>query len=504
MAEIQVDYKRDMQSSYMVIGTEKPCRDTYQTLMLLNNRIEGLLPMELRSVDNRNEFYYVISSKQTYSRLYEKKKLGLRELRKIIRSIIEIVNRGKEYLLEEDNFLITPDYIYMTIPELTISLCYLPGYRTSMLKQLSSLFEVMLNQVDYKDEGAVLLIYGLYMASREDGCTFETLLGILRERQESIKLEERENIEKEEDWEQNKDEGIDDDIKAPELRKYNRINNEEKCEYRTTAGKMAGKEPEASTAGNGTNNPFLNMPKAEKRKRILISMGLFAAAAAVVCWGINGNILYRPYSTKPDLIRILMMAAVLSIAVGMAVWLLYPAMKKKRMVIRPVRIEQSANRGSCRMDSDMGMDAGTAYQCAEERDQKEADQNQSDVQAIERDRKDEWVEAEEKTVLLADFLKEEYCLVPAGAHTDERAVLEEFPYFIGKWKEHVNLAIEDSSVSRLHARITKEGQEYFITDLNSTNGTFLNSERLEPNETRKLDIGDEIAFAGRKYRFVVM
>lgn len=63
---------------------------------------------------------------------------------------------------------------------------------------------------------------------------------------------------------------------------------------------------------------------------------------------------------------------------------------------------------------------------------------------------------------------------------------------IGKKKEEVDVVLEDSSVSRMHARISKEGQDYYLEDLNSTNGTFKNGLRLQPYEKRKLESGDEL------------
>lgn len=63
---------------------------------------------------------------------------------------------------------------------------------------------------------------------------------------------------------------------------------------------------------------------------------------------------------------------------------------------------------------------------------------------------------------------------------------------IGKKKEEVDLVLEDLSVSRMHARIIKQGAEVYLEDLNSTNGTFKNGLRLEPYERRKLETEDEI------------
>lgn len=63
---------------------------------------------------------------------------------------------------------------------------------------------------------------------------------------------------------------------------------------------------------------------------------------------------------------------------------------------------------------------------------------------------------------------------------------------IGKRKEEADLVLEDISVSRLHARIVKEKETYYIEDLNSTNGTFKNGLRLQPYERRELEEEDEI------------
>lgn len=85
------------------------------------------------------------------------------------------------------------------------------------------------------------------------------------------------------------------------------------------------------------------------------------------------------------------------------------------------------------------------------------------------------------------------------ADGETAAELEELPFVIGKRKEDVSLALNDYSVSRIHARITEEGGNYYIEDLNSTNGTFKNGLRLQPYEKRKLEKGDELKFGKTEY-----
>ena len=63
---------------------------------------------------------------------------------------------------------------------------------------------------------------------------------------------------------------------------------------------------------------------------------------------------------------------------------------------------------------------------------------------------------------------------------------------IGKKEDEVDLVLKDISVSRMHAKITKQDDDYYIEDINSTNGTFKNGLRLQPYEKRKLEEDDEI------------
>jgi hypothetical protein len=51
---------------------------------------------------------------------------------------------------------------------------------------------------------------------------------------------------------------------------------------------------------------------------------------------------------------------------------------------------------------------------------------------------------------------------------------------------------EDGGVSRRHARIILEGGNYFVEDLDSTNFTFVNKQKLAPKTRQQVSDGDEI------------
>jgi pSer/pThr/pTyr-binding forkhead associated (FHA) protein len=58
--------------------------------------------------------------------------------------------------------------------------------------------------------------------------------------------------------------------------------------------------------------------------------------------------------------------------------------------------------------------------------------------------------------------------------------------------EEASLRVDEPLVSRLHARIERRGERFFVMDLGSTNLTRVNGEVIAERELRD---GDEIRFA---------
>jgi adenylate cyclase len=70
---------------------------------------------------------------------------------------------------------------------------------------------------------------------------------------------------------------------------------------------------------------------------------------------------------------------------------------------------------------------------------------------------------------------------------------------IGRGDEN-EILLADRSVSRAHAVVAVDGPEPIVRDLGSTNGTFVNGERVK---TRELRNGDELKFGNTHMRFEV-
>lgn len=73
---------------------------------------------------------------------------------------------------------------------------------------------------------------------------------------------------------------------------------------------------------------------------------------------------------------------------------------------------------------------------------------------------------------------------------------------IGKERSYVDYFVaNNNAISRIHADIITKNNSFFVKDENSTNGTYVNGNRLTPNEEVQVFDGDIITFANEEFEF---
>lgn len=78
--------------------------------------------------------------------------------------------------------------------------------------------------------------------------------------------------------------------------------------------------------------------------------------------------------------------------------------------------------------------------------------------------------------------------------------LEKFhTIIIGRDKKDTDYRLATTQISRIHACIYCIGEEIFVEDKNSTNGTFINNYRIEPLTQYKIEKGDVVSFANEEF-----
>lgn len=114
----------------------------------------------------------------------------------------------------------------------------------------------------------------------------------------------------------------------------------------------------------------------------------------------------------------------------------------------------------------------------------------------------QWDGEDEGTAVLfgSDPLNEAYIIEEGKAGLMDRIFIDCDNFIIGR-ENGVNYKIEENSVSKRHAEIKRIGGEYFIRDLNSSNGTFVNNTKIKANTDTQLSDGNRLELGSKKYTF---
>jgi hypothetical protein len=109
-------------------------------------------------------------------------------------------------------------------------------------------------------------------------------------------------------------------------------------------------------------------------------------------------------------------------------------------------------------------------------------------------------EIEERTILLS-HAKPAGKLVYDGPNHEEDFLIDKDIFRIGSGKNN-DAVINEKTVSSNHAKIVREGDDYYISDLNSTNSTYVNNRELTYKSKIRLSVMDKISFANVSYVFM--
>lgn len=167
---MRVDYRRDPDSNHLVLWEEQqPEISSYQVRMLMANELKGFLECRVHQMDGELLFYYDITSRQDLAILFQHQSIRGPMLTLLLNSLVEALETLREYLLNMDDLVLDPRFIYTDADRGTIWFCYLPGHRIPFGRQLREFSEFLLPKLDNGDREGVVLGYAFYqLAVKED------------------------------------------------------------------------------------------------------------------------------------------------------------------------------------------------------------------------------------------------------------------------------------------------------------------------------------------------
>lgn len=364
---MQVEYKKEWMDTYLWVLPEKKTEDCYEEKMIKYNPGGNRLEFFRQEKDGEEYFCYKVTGKKALNSIYAVFPIGERQIRSILEQLFATLEDGKEYLLCEEDFLLSPNYIFATLPQMNLEFCYVPGYGIPLREQLESLFEYLLNRVDYEDKKAVNLLYDCYMfCMKEKGGLTEIKKLLAKESTEKVEEPVKQEPQK------------------------NPVQEKQVAVY---------SEPEE---------------KSNKK----------TVGSSYVSW----------LTEK-----------------------MFPWKRRENVLV------------------------------AEEKEEYLAEKQEK-----------KFSEEEERTVLLGGPPK------PEGPEliceqTGEVVPLLKFPFYIGSTGEYVDFVPAGEGISRIHCCISKKENIYYLSDLNSTNGTYLNGKEVIPGKEVLLSEGDEIRITSQEF-----
>lgn len=177
---MDVSYRRDKDHNYMILDAPGELTgEEYQVRMLVGNHIPHLLKCNRRMMDGKAVFFYEVTGMQPMFRVFEKRQINQEEMVELLQDIKEALENTQRYLLDGNQLLFEPEFLFFHTQTREWNLCYLPTYDGNMTESFRKLSEYLLKRLDHSDEQAVMLGYEVYSKASEENYRISEVLQMI-------------------------------------------------------------------------------------------------------------------------------------------------------------------------------------------------------------------------------------------------------------------------------------------------------------------------------------
>lgn len=544
---------------------EWKCEDDYEVKMLMLNTPEYFLHITMNYIDEKNSIYYDISSKQQLSKLFEYGKVTMEDVKSLFDNISRMVRVVDEYMLNLDRVILNPQDIYVSLSDKKYSFMYSPvAGEKDFYDKMRSLFEYILERFDHSvKKSSLVKFYEIYQRILVRDYTPDKLMEFFDDENEGIHIINEEDLTDGradnaygednaygrdraygEDNANGKNNDYVEDINYAgnnnyaKNKTYIRNNNRVKGKaYTKDNDSIIDKIYDRNDNYNNNNNfegtvikdvmpEIINTDKPDKRSKK--AAFIIKAVATVLVLNAIVSMFFKSYAV----IKIGTTASIICIIVGLAIF--YITDKAAKVIgelinedkvtedeLIPYRLHNYGNKTENGIAEDKASEAqvntGLDNEYGKQKDNNEYD---NIVMAKVIDEEEEQPAQYGNTMLLSDYLNmlKDNKLTLKITDTDSEIPLyvkkadgyeavteklepDSYPCTIGSLEESSDIYIASPIISKMHACIIKDEDKFYIEDMNSTNGTFINGERIAMHNKMCLSDGDALRIAS--YEFVV-
>ena len=485
---MNIEYKRDLQNNYMIL--ESACEaddDGYHLRMAEQNEIPGLLTFHSGKKDGKLYLYYEITSKQSIENLYARKALNYQDILFLLNGINDTLEGLQKYLLSPEQLLFDPQFIFTYPDKSRIFLCYLPGANEY---SISGLAEFILKKLNHEDEQAVALGYSFYQKSLEENFSLQQAL-------KEILLSGEKNQPEKQNRSQLSGNLDEKQSQNPFSRNINENKNGGQSEKYYQGNNLYNKAADEYVKGREKENRWQEKSEWDEEAEYQVTHKVRKKKSrykAAVDW-----------VTERVHPMVILSALFLMIAVEIAFFLEWLSLTETGGIFFfVISVEILVNKF---WKSQKEKKHQKWWDEEPEEEYQELWNEMYEEQDIQTEIKDNTeqtrclvLEDSEEKIMLVCLSSQQGKLEERGKYPD--ILVGKKALYVGKLVGETDIIIDSPRVSRMHARLEKINGKFYVKDLNSKNGTFVNGKRLLPQEQCEIAEGDRIAFAEILYHAI--
>ncbi len=523
-APMEKEYVKELDHTYLILGDGQIDEDEYSFQMVMRGRLPGVLPQSIAMKDGKKSLRADVTACTNITTRFKNNALTGHDLRKILSAVRDTASKMPKLLINAQDLYLDPECIFLGAGADQVLLCYVPHLSESEPHSVRMLAEFLLKKIDHSDMPAAALAYGLFdQVSADSYILKDVLFQLLKEHTDAFASGA---------GRPQTDQSETSHSHSSEYEEFSPDNPK-----KVSPSSIRNRHAEAARQNSFGRRRRRPKAKASRRRRKSLLKTLLPAAIILTC--ALALILYF----RMDLTQIAGMGFLCSALI----WMIHNSMEKHRNERRNIWFDEDEESESddrfyqaLRQElyaQDQGSDTSGSYGSGDYRfggdvsgspgshdywsgDDKPDSYGSGDYHSGgdasgssgpgdyrfggdasgssgPGDYRFGGDATEGRTRTLQ---RDNPSLISLQKDRCPDITLSGTHLILGKSKTNADVILPDSTVSRKHARIERRMDGFYVTDLFSTNGTFLDGHRLESGQAVKLNNGVQLTLSSLHYR----
>lgn len=530
-------YESGVTGSFLVASISKDDSIVeFQVNMLAKNPNKHILPLDVRRNNNRINLYYNVTSKLSLSQYLRRSQLSKNEFVDIFSGIVKTLLSSKGLFLSDNSFLLDDEYIYISPDTMCISLMYIPVKLdidiTKALKNFAINFVVYSANIYEENSDSFLQQFLSFL--KKDNFSIIDFDKFLKEMKRVVG--------KQQETDPNKPNEIPRGAQTPA---NTGIQEKDETDSKPNKSKVDIPKPKALESRDlkkdisSNNRQIKELRSTDAQSKNIIDdlsgkpnivIGALIQAVIVII------VLVLFFSGKldslgNDKVSTAFGLILVTAAASYFMWKNVLKIVSERSSNKPVAVKRPENKPRYnslapkiveRPSKDSKVNVQTKIPDVKKdnpKENKRADINSNLPEVFEKPYQSEVGKqpVEEiksvpikissnvnETVLLGSSdLKHPHLQIYTDSGVED-VVINKPSFVIGRLEGQVDYVHSNNAIGKVHAEIITRDGCYYLRDLNSKNGTYINGKRLDSNKEYEIKNNDKITLANGEFLFIVL